>query len=164
MSHKAIHAKVLGYKLPIVLTTVHILCNCYISYMSTPNILCIFQYEGNTDEINMGLTFLWLTHFSSTSSLYARLACVWFWKGRHSFFTATGIPRTVSRAELITNCFQEEKDRYNGYNGGKKMHPTKQCWIVSNAVICASGKLLTKLQSKANNMEITPLAFLTPCA
>lgn len=35
------------------------------------------------------LTFLWLTYFISTSSLYALLACVWFWNGRLSFLMAT---------------------------------------------------------------------------
>lgn len=73
-----------------------------------------------TTRLGSWLTFLWLTYFMSTSSLYARLAWVWFWKGRLSFFIATFRSRLWSYAELK----------------GKRLHKSdEKMWWLCNVMI-----------------------------
>lgn len=68
---------------------------------------------SNMVEYMRTLTFLWLTHFMRTSSLYALLAWVWFWNGRLSFLMATFRSRIWSKAELVNKQIQVKCGQQN---------------------------------------------------
>lgn len=152
MSYETIHKKMWSYilnRLPTVFTTQHISLNsfttvCLLLYVYRKHIVHIPAGRKKSLTWNQSLTFLWLTHFSSTSSLYARLACVWFWKGRHSFFTATGIPRTVSSAELSTQRQRLSRKKINTSHRARcclTHHQTRKMAAQSNKQVIKSLKM-----------------------
>ena len=87
-------------------------------------IFWVSEYLGILRYQTDSHTFLWLTNFIRTNSLYARLACVTFWNGRLSFLIATLVSVALSYAALE----RKRKTRVNKHVNRNYVLVELTCW------------------------------------